>query len=100
MGRKMVRCLMAGRLLVGCGWLTSLLRNNRVQAMCHVAALWLLSRHLDPPWLSPQGRENSSGYEVGHLEKLRSFIQGLVLYEVQLALGTQKLIVIGREATD
>lgn len=68
--------------------------------MCHVAALWLLSRHLDPPWLSPQGRENSSGYEVGHLEKLRSFIQGLVLYEVQLALGTQKVIVIGREATD
>lgn len=65
--------------LVGCGWLTSLLRNNRVQAMCPVAALWLLSRHADPPWLAPQVRANSSGDEVGHLEKLRSFIQGLVL---------------------
>lgn len=41
-----------------------------------VAALWLLSRHLDPPWLSPQGKEHSSGDEVGHLEKLRTFIWG------------------------
>lgn len=73
------------------GWLTSLLGNNRVQAMCPVAALWLLSRHSDPPWLAPQVRTNSSGDEVGHLEKLRSFIQGLMLCEVQLALGPQSL---------